>query len=327
MEAAEAARAWVDPQSVVPLGAGHIHDTYLVVAGGNRYVLQKVNDAVFQDTDLLQTQTQRVLAHWSQQQNFRVPHLEPTTGGEYHLHAEGVWRLWRYLEGTTVVDPLTEIAQARAAGHAFGAFQAQLASLSGPRLGNTIPGFLELSHYLRAFDAVADAAPRAERRLIDAHRHLADALGERNAYIHGDCKINNLLFDAEGEQVVAVIDFDTVMYGHWAWDLGDLVRSASFSQGRADVSLFAACLEGFAQRQAHATVEAAVLAPSYVTVMLGIRFLTDHLLGDRYFRVSRRGENLRRAREQFALLAELESHGPAFADAAREVLAARVAPD
>ena len=256
-----------------------------------------------------------------------MPQLEPTITGERSLRADGVWRLWRYLEDTTVVDPLTEIAQARAAGHAFGAFQAHLAGLAGPRLGNTIPGFLELAHYLREFDAVADAAPRAERRLIDTHRHLADVLGERNAYIHGDCKINNLLFDANAERVVAVIDFDTVMYGHWAWDFGDLVRSASFSQGGVDVSLFAACLEGFARHQSRITVDAAVLAPSYVTVMLGVRFLSDHLSGDRYFRVSRRGENLQRAREQFALLADLTSHGAAFRDAAVAVLESTAAPD
>ena len=94
------------------------------------------------------------------------------------------------------------------------------------------------------------------------------------------------------------------MAGHWAWDLGDLVRSVCFSRGSVRIDDFAACLRGFASAQPQTSVEPALLAPAYVALMLGIRFLTDHLRGDHYFRVNVRGENLRRAQEQFELFAD-----------------------
>ena len=105
-----------------------------------------------------------------------------------------------------------------------------------------------------------------------------------NAIIHGDCKINNVLFDQQGERVLSVIDLDNNMSGHWAWDFGDLVRSVSFSRGGFDEEDYRACLLGFlAGRGSDRVVnEHLVSAPSYLAFMLGLRFLTDHLSGDIY---------------------------------------------
>ncbi len=319
------AEAWLVPGDVQPLGAGHIHDTFLVRDAGldepGLYVLQRVNQEVFKDASRLMAQTERVLAHWSTQSRYRVPELCRTKDGASFLDRDGVWRLWRYLENTRVVDPVENAAQAEAAGRAFGAFQAYMRNLPGARLDDTIAGFLQLDYYLKAFDQVAAQAPDAERRLVDENRGLAAALAERNAYIHGDCKINNLLFAQTADEVAAVIDFDTVMYGHWAWDLGDLVRSVCFSRGAASVADFAACMRGFAAAQPQAAIEPAVQAPGYVALMLGIRFLTDHLSGDRYFRVSRTGENLHRAQEQFALFRDFQRQEADLREAAAAALA------
>ena len=325
MSVREIVRAWLTPEDVRPLGAGHIHDTYLVRGhlpehAPADFVLQRVNEVVFQNAPLLMAQTERVLAHWSTQSRYRVPELCRTLDGASYASHDGVWRLWRYLDHTRVIDPVENLQQAEAVGRAFGAFQAHMRDLPGARLADTIPGFLQLDHYLELFDPLAAQAPRAERGLIEANRHLAAALAERNAYIHGDCKINNLLFAADSERVDAVIDFDTVMYGHWAWDLGDLVRSVCFSGGSVRVEDFAACLRGFAAAQPAAKPEPAVLAPGYVALMLGVRFLTDHLSGNRYFRVDSPGENLRRAQEQLALFAEFKRLERQLQEAAEALL-------
>ena len=82
-----------------------------------------------------------------------------------------------------------------------------------------------------SFKAVRGDAPAWALRLVERYAHLAEALQEKNAHIHGDCKVNNLLFDAAASRVDAIIDLDTAMWGHWAWDLGDLARSVFFSRG------------------------------------------------------------------------------------------------
>jgi Ser/Thr protein kinase RdoA (MazF antagonist) len=321
VSAERALQHWFDQARVAPLGEGHIHDTYEVTAPSGHFVLQSVNHQVFADPELVMRQTGRVLQQWRQQTEYVVPALVAARDGSLAKWIDGeYWRVWEFIADTRVVDPIANTRQALQAGKAFGALQRHLGRLPGPQLIEPIPGFLQLRHYLQAYDLVANGAPRELHALVDRHRHLADELGQRNTTIHGDCKINNLLFDSAAQQVVAVIDFDTVMHGHWAWDFGDLVRSVCFSRGAADVGYFAAALQGFASEQPACTVTECLAAPGYVTLMLGVRFLTDHLQGDRYFRVSHRGENLARANEQFALFESFLSVQHELREAAAEIL-------
>ena len=180
--------------------------------------------------------------------------------------------------------------------------------------------FYSYLHYLRQFDAVSGKAPAPERRLVERSRQIAGVLSDRNSCIHGDCKINNLLFDRSGNQVAAIIDFDTVMYGHWAWDFGDLVRSICFSRQRVDLTMFEAVLRGFAGAQPLTDTQGCVAGPAYVSLMLGTRFLTDHLQGDVYFRTDSPGQNLQRAREQFELFEQFSVCADDMALLAQDVL-------
>ena len=321
MSAHNAAALWLNEFELAPLGAGHIHDTYLLRARGTDWVLQRVNQAVFKDPELVMAQTQRLLACWRNQDRYTVPELKANKHGSLGAWVDGeYWRVWAFVANTVVVDPLRSLEQARAAGYAFAALQSNLSGLPGTPFADAIEGFLQLSYYLQDYDDVATRAPAQLRRLIEQHRDLAGLLAERNAHIHGDCKINNLLFDTSAARVVAVIDFDTAMYGHWAWDFGDLVRSVCHSRGGLDSAYFRACLEGFAEHQPLTNVADAVSAPGYVALMLGVRFLTDHLRGDEYFRVTEHGENLRRAEAQFQLFETLVAQASALEQSAREVL-------
>lgn len=304
---------------VSPLGEGHINDTYLVRIMSSadeleRYVLQRISSRVFAAPEAVVDNVERVLEHF-RDHVLALPELvlSRSAAGSWTDQFGELWRLWRFREnGRTLVDPIS-LDEARAAGGAFGQFQRHMQSFSGPGLTPVIEGFGNLAWYLEQFDdARADwSGPSDELDLefIDERRDLAAQFPARHDYIHGDCKLDNLLFAGASAAVDCVLDLDTVMQGHWAWDLGDLVRSLATIEGGLEGELFAAVCAGFLAGSGRKARSAElVAAPRYVTFMLGVRFLTDHLLGNRYFKVAEPGENLKRSRQQFALLVELEQH-------------------
>lgn len=325
---AAVAEGWWPAARVAPLGEGHIHATWLVepVAGSDRFVLQRLSTAVFRDPASLMDKVARVVTHVQARAPGRVPMLVPTRDGMWwHAREDGsCWRLWRYVAGTRTLQTLHTPAQAESAGRAFGSFQAWLRDLPG-EVADSIEGFMQLDHYLARLDAVLarqgvhDESAEVARlvQLTDARRDLAGTFFVSDRLVHGDCKVNNLLFDGASDAVVCILDLDTVMRGHWAWDAGDLLRSAAADGAGVSLERFAAVVRGMREAgNIDAPAEAWVLAPRYVTLMLGVRFLTDHLEGDWYFRVQRRGENLERALAQFRLLKEFERHESALIAAA-----------
>jgi Ser/Thr protein kinase RdoA (MazF antagonist) len=223
-------------------------------------------------------------------------------------------------------------ADARVAAAAFGRFQEQLADLPGPRLHETIPRF----HHARArFEALLDAARadahdrlrecRAEFDFLLTHETVLDrqlALHEKGILperiTHNDTKLNNVLLDDRTGEALCVIDLDTVMPGLALYDFGDLVRSATSptAEDERDLSkvalrpeMFAALVEGYLEG-AHFLLpaERAELAFSglLITLVIGMRFLTDHLRGDLYFRIHHPGHNLERCRTQLRLVASMQ---------------------
>jgi len=318
---------------VEPLGAGHINDTYLVTRGTARHVLQRVSDAAFPDPARVSANTERLVAFLAAT-DVRVPELMScrTTGCAYVDASGSHWRLWRFIEGRTLDAPVSE-AEARAAGAAFGELQRAMERFPPPPLKPAIPGFLELGRYLDALarerrrPARADGVVESALAFIDARRELARRFPPRGDYVHGDCKIDNLLFEPRAPVVRCVLDLDTVMPGNWGWDYGDLARSLlTLADGAASgercalvVAAARGMLEGRGSAARSCPLRWLLEAPRYVALMLGVRFLTDHLKGDVYFKVVRPGENLDRAHRQFALVSELETHEPALARRLSEV--------
>lgn len=322
--ARDALAAWSVPPdaTLTPLGDGHINDTWLVSANGARRVLQRINPAVFPDPAGVAAKVAAVVAHLRRQATQGatappVPALLTTpAGAAWHQDGTGVWRLWEYVAGTRTLQALTTTAQAHAAGMAFGRFQRALADMA-ESVPDPIPQFMRLGHYLADLDALLGrlsgypAALTPLLEIVEARRDLATAFAAGDRLVHGDCKVNNLLFRGDADEVAAIVDLDTVMRGHWGWDFGDLVRSAAARGTRFDEARFAALAAGFlAGSGVRPEPQLLVLAPRYVTLMLAVRFLTDHLRGDRYFKVTARGENLARARAQFDLLLAMEAAEP-----------------
>ena len=304
--------------TLTALGDGHIHDTALVTReSGARFVLQRINEQVFRKPERVMANLDRIIKLADARAPGFIPTLIPSlTGASGWVDPDGRWwRLWQFVEGSRSLNSTRDSALARSAGFAFGRFQRLLESLDGPPLAPTITGFLELDGYLADFDLAVreiDTSTAVDQLIgsgafINSHRYLAERFPPGTTCIHGDCKINNLLFDAAGSDVVCVLDLDTVMQGHWAWDFGDLSRSLIMGGGAA-AELFTAVVAGFAVgTRRNLTVAELVDAPVYMAFTLGLRFLTDHLRGDRYFKVRRRGDNFDRAREQFALVQRLQS--------------------
>ena len=320
-DAQRALEAWFGPLPcrVAPLGNGHIHATWEVLCREGRFVLQALNQQVFASPETVlanQAALGAVLAgapDWSLETPRAILTRE---GGRAAVRGERWWRLTQYIGPGRTLERLPSAVMSSGAAAAFAGFARALAPLTRTdRLQPVIPGFHQLDGYLSGFDEAWRMAASARRdqalyaALIARRSRYLAAPRLPDEVIHADCKVNNLRFAARGEAVIGVLDLDTVMVGQWWWDFGDLVRT--LTPGWPDWAAgFAGLADGyFGGRDAltPAEMDAARQAPAHMSYMLCVRFFTDHLAGDRYFRISRPGDNLRRARAQLAALVKLEA--------------------
>jgi hypothetical protein len=310
-----------------------------------RYLLQRVNERVFTNVPALMDNIQRVTAHANQRAgkvagdpdaSRRCLTLVPARDGlPYHRDAGGGWwRCYLFIEHARTYDVVNTPAQAMAAARAFGEFQRLLVDLPGQRLHETIPFFHDTRRRFQAFQRALEADTKG--RAAQARNEIAFAL-EREPLVdallslqargeipervtHNDTKFNNVMLDDATQAAICVIDLDTVMPGIALNDFGDMVRSAtnSAAEDEQDLSLvharlpiFESLVEGYlsAARPFLNEAEIAHLAISgqVITFEIGLRFLTDFLAGDTYFKIKRPKHNLDRAANQFALVRSLES--------------------
>jgi len=325
----------------IPYGSGHINDSYCVTfkhsGASSRFILQRINHHIFQNPAALMDNIQRVTAHLAAKaagqpdSARRVLTLIPARNGNtWHVDAQGNhWRMYRFIEGAHSYDTVESQQQAFQAGKAFGHFQQLLVDLPPPRLHHTIPDFHHAPKRLAALQnaAAADLAGRA----CSAQPEIAFALerkpittilleaGLPERVTHNDTKINNVMLDDTTGEAICVIDLDTVMQGLVPYDFGDMVRTttSTASEDERDLSLVAmqfplyeALLRGYLASAASflTTAEKELLAFSgkLITLEIGMRFLTDYLAGDTYFKVHRHGHNLDRCRTQFKLVESME---------------------
>jgi aminoglycoside phosphotransferase (APT) family kinase protein len=315
--------------------------------GPRRYLLQQINRHVFHRPEEVMENMARVTGHVAlhlaregvPDVQRRVLSLVSTREGSTHTRDEGgeTWRLVPWLESTRPIEHASTESEARETARAFGRFLAQLQDLPGPPLHETIVGFHDTPARLATFeravaaDRVARAAScRAEVEALRGRRALASALalpasrGEIPVRpTHNDAKIANVLFDERTGEALCVVDLDTVMPGLSLHDFGDLARSGvsdsdederDLSRVAVRVPFFEALARGFVEGAGRALSPAErsllVTGAEVIVYEQAIRFLGDHLDGDRYYRTSRPGHNLDRARNQIRLLEELEARGP-----------------
>jgi len=309
-----------------------------------RYIHQRINHSIFKDPVRLMENISRVTRHvratlaasGADQIGRRTLTLVPTLdGASYHVDGEqNFWRTYEFIEEARTFDQLESEDLAFAAAKAFGAFQCMLADFPEPRLNETIPGFHDTP---RRYSALMNAVERDPvNRAADVEREIAFA-SEREActskvvdlldsgvlperITHNDTKLNNVMIDDESGEGICVIDLDTVMPGCALYDFGDMVRSATNSsrEDERDVSrvkmrmnVFKALAAGYLASAGEfltpPELDLLVFSGRLITFEIGLRFLTDYLGGDTYFKTSRPGQNLDRCRVQFELLLSMES--------------------
>lgn len=332
---------------ITPLGSGLINDTYLVktAPGTPNYVLQRINHNIFTDVDLLQRNIEAVTNHIRakliasgipdvERRVLRFIPLksEPKT---YYRDSDGnFWRISVFIDNALTISEVSP-KYARHAGEAFGEFQAMLTDIP-VELGETIPDFHNMEFRLKQFhDAINEN--RAGR--LDSCKPLVDDLlarGEQytqaerlyrqgllpKRICHCDTKVNNMMFSPEG-QVLCVIDLDTVMPSFIFSDFGDFLRTAAstaaedepnLSKVNFNIEIFKAFAQGYLNSTSSflTPLEKKMLPWSVALFpyMQAVRFLTDYLNGDTYYKIAYPEHNLVRTRAQHKLLQSVEAHTP-----------------
>jgi len=339
-----------------PYGSGHINDTLVVVydqAGMEvRYIFQRINHLIFKDVPALMSNIERVTRHvggkTAQRDSRGCLQLVSTLGGHpFHLTPEGDhWRVYLFIEKARTHDELQTAQQAYEAAKAFGEFQRLVEDLPGPRLHETIPNFHDTRKRFEALRQAAEEDRAGRRAGVEAelgfafeHKEMAGRLLDLCAsgkiperITHNDTKINNVMLDEGTNEAVCVIDLDTIMPGLSLYDFGDMVRTAvspaaedekDLEQVCVRKEIFESLVKGFAAGVGPILTPAEwdhlVFSGQLMTFEVGIRFLTDYLQGDVYFKTKREGHNLDRCRTQFRLVECLEESSEELEQIVKEV--------
>jgi Ser/Thr protein kinase RdoA (MazF antagonist) len=316
-------------------GNGHINKTYLLTAGDRRVILQQINTAIFPSAEDLVQNALKIEQHLlaKQQQGcypMQVLRQQAKVDGSFLAGQEGNLRALQFIKHGSSLEVVETTAQAHAAALTFGQFAAALADFDATSLVTVIPDFHNLSMRFNQLKhaIAADQVGRLAgcQALVDfclEQQHLIDALAAMAKKLplrvcHNDTKINNMLYSAAEGRGIAAIDLDTCMAGYWMFDFGDMVRtccspeaedSLNTEQVRIRPDVFQALADGYLQGLAgvitDAERESLLLGAQVMCLMIGIRFLADHLNGDTYFAVKRPNHNLQRAQNQIRLYQDL----------------------
>ena len=330
-----------------PLGKGHINDTFKIDMHKQdsekiSYVLQRINHNVFKRPDKVMKNIKRVTEHLKNKLNSAFPkslELVNTLDNEsYHQDPNGnYWRVYNFIENSRTFDNIESTKQAYEGAKAYGALQEELADLPGPALHETIPDFHNTPKRFKDFEnavieglpdriAHADAEIKQAKRLKSYAPIITDLLSNGSIpsrVTHNDTKLNNVLLNEESLTGICVIDLDTLMTGSALYDFGDYIRSScrlgsederdpkriSFSK-----EMYQASLRGYLESAGNTLtpIEKEHLAISSIVISyeVGLRFLTDYLMGDTYFKTNRETHNLERARVHFKLVKEIKKRLP-----------------
>ena len=267
----------------------------------------------------------------------RVLTLVPARDGKalYRDREDGCWRVYKFIEGARTYNTAGNAERAFESAKAFGHFQKMLVNLPGARLHDILPGFHNTPRRYEAFERVAAedsvgrvSSARAEIEFAVARKSVASVLVNADLperVTHNDTKLNNVLFDDATGEGICVIDLDTTMPGLALYDFGDMVRTATspVDEDERDLArvemqfpMFEALMRGYLSSAGSFLTDAEkrylVVAGKLITFEQGIRFLTDYLAGDTYYKVSRPDQNLDRCRTQFRLIESIEQQEEAM---------------
>ena len=327
-------------------------------ASRSAFVMQRLNTEVFEQPELVMSNLLKLGNHVEQRlaqqppellgRRWEVPKVLPTLDADSHWveHQGEFWRSITHIGAATTTDVIQDDQHARELGYGIGMFHHLISDLATDELADTIENFHIAPVYLAEFDLVfSRSSDQNSRRIAEAVSFIEErrrgidvleqacARGElKRRPIHGDPKINNVMIDNASGQAVGLIDLDTVKPGLVHYDIGDCLRSCCNRLGEEtldsetvsfDLDLCRAILEGYLSiGRSFLTPEDFRYLPDCIRLIpleLGIRFLTDHLSGDHYFRTTRPQHNLDRAEVQFALTRSIENQWTDLKDLVQEL--------
>lgn len=326
-------------------GSGHIHDTFKIVTAEKEkddYILQRLNNKIFKNIPQLQNNIERVTIHLRNKIK-NIPgsdirreclQLIPARDGKSWIEdKEGsFWRMYVFISDHKSYNVVDSPDKAYEGGKAIGRFQAMLADMPGEPLFETIPYFHDIGKRLETFVATVKSDPVKRAELVrDEIKLVLDRAEEMKVILnlgregkiplritHNDTKFNNILLD-RNDKALCVIDLDTVMPGYVHYDFGDAIRTATntatedetdLSKVTMNIGLFRAYAEGYLSEAGKTlnSVEKEYLAfaPKLITYTIAVRFLTDYIDGDNYFKIHHEHHNIQRARAQLKLVRSME---------------------
>ncbi|MGX5173045.1 phosphotransferase enzyme family protein [Aliikangiella sp. IMCC44653] len=320
------------------IASGHINDTYSLRDNQQQWIVQRINHQIFVEPRKVQQNFDRV-------SNFLQSHGYPLTRLVAKANRQGktltqvdqqYWRLINRVENSYTVERVSNNEQAYQGAYAVGLFDVALIDMPLQQIHCVIPNFFDLNFRLKLLSQ-AIALNKAGRlnevknllAFVEQHQYLADWLAPLTSankvfprVVHNDTKISNILFCSTTHKAKSVIDWDTIMHGYWVFDYADMARS--FTQTDVpkeqlnnkselpgiEFERLQALTEGFlSATDAHITAtekQHLLVATQTISLMLGVRFLTDYLNGDEYFKTQFRQHNLQRANTQFNIVKEFK---------------------
>ncbi len=320
-----------------PTGSGHIHKTFLVRTAEKDkpdFIIQWINHHVFPPVHEMMSNIRRVSRHIRKKRKQDEPAevlevIETRNNKSYYTDSEGNhWRMYRKLDPGISYDIVPNNKVAYEAGKAFGQFIGDLRDMPADEIFPVIPDFHNIEKRFKNFtEAVREDKAQRVREVKEeiefAGRAIEEMLViprlEREGGLpvrvtHNDTKLNNVLFD-ENDNAVCVIDLDTVMPGLTLYDFGDTIRTAANTaeEDEADldritfsIPVFKAYSDGFIEKTASFLTQEEInllpLSARYMTFIMGLRFLTDYIMGDVYYSIGYKEQNIRRCRAQFRLM-------------------------
>lgn len=327
-----------------PIGNGHINSTYMVETDHNAYCLQEINTKIFANVEGLMSNVDKVTDHIKKKAIAKGenPHRatlnflpNSKTGKMYVMDEDHAYRMYEFIDDVFTIETMEDPKNFYSAGLGFGNFAKELSDFDAAQLVETIVNFHNTASRYKDFKKAVEF--NFNNRAADVSEEIS-FVKSRKAFMslfvdklekgdlplrvtHNDTKINNILFDMKTCSPAAVIDLDTVMPGSYLYDFGDAIRSGAthaaedeqdLSKVDFDLELFEQFTKGYLEACGESLTPMEVKMLPYSSIMLtlecGMRFLTDHLNGDTYFKVHRENHNLDRARTQFKLVADMEHH-------------------
>ncbi len=318
------------------IGHGNINDTYVITHETDTFILQKINPEVFPSPEKVTENSAKISTYIHQkakdQRGFIFPEVLMTIDDKsFWKHSDGsVWRAQKMIKNGMVYEHVDKESQAFEIGQCLGIFHQQVDDFPAKSLDAVIPGFHHLPQYFMNYDNAVTASTRKHDDMLWFMEMVESSRADRNFFInalnrgdialrvvHGDPKVANIIFDKESGKALTVIDLDTVGPGLLLHDLGDCLRSCCLTGNEnsrnqkiyCNVDMVAAVLHGYRKSSVLTPFEKESVYDTLrlMTFELGLRFFTDYLAGDTYFKTAHPEENLQRARNQFNLATSIIS--------------------